>query len=290
MRRNPCNNTPADGKVPRHEDAFTLTDLLVMIATVCVLAVMCLSALATTRPNTQAFQCLNNLKQMMRAFRMYADDNGDVMVAAVSGNGSSYNGRPNWIQGSLSFTTSQINWDAASPSSFIVRSPLWPYIKQATIFRCPADPVLITVTAPPAGFTNGQYPRIRSISLSQVFGNGDWQPASEFKLYGIYSTIDMPSQTITFLDEHPNSINDGAWAWSDDPQAVVDEPASFHERAAGITFADGHAIDHRWRGTLVSPPYLSPGVPSFGIGRKSPVTADDVADVAWVSANNTVHQ
>ena len=83
--------------------------------------------------------------------------------------------------------------------------------------------------------------------MSQVFGAGDWQPAGEFKVYSIYATIDLPSKTQVFMDEHPNSLNDAAFGWSDDPQAIVDYPAAYHiGSAAGFSFADGHSEIHRW--------------------------------------------
>jgi prepilin-type N-terminal cleavage/methylation domain-containing protein/prepilin-type processing-associated H-X9-DG protein len=261
--------------------AFTLIELVVVVAVVALLAVMCISALAKTRPNTQAFQCMNNLKQLTRAWRMYADDNSDILVSANSGTA----GRTNWMTGNIDFNPANLsNWYT---NQDLAKSPLWSYVgQQATLFHCPADPVLMNVTAPPpsTGIPKGQYPRVRSISMSQVFGNGYWQPASLYRLYSTVASIVIPAKTFLLLDEHPDSINDGSFGWSDNPPAIVDNPASYHnDRAAGFSFADGHSEIHRWQGTLISPPFGG-GMPPGG---RTPQPAD-VADIAWMCDNNTV--
>jgi len=51
---------------------FTLIELAVVVATIAVLAALLLPALAGTRPNTQAFQCLENQRRLILAWQMYA--------------------------------------------------------------------------------------------------------------------------------------------------------------------------------------------------------------------------
>ena len=58
---------------------FTLVELAVVIATIAVLVAVLLPALAGTRPNTQAFQCLENQRQLILAWQMYAQDNSDIL-------------------------------------------------------------------------------------------------------------------------------------------------------------------------------------------------------------------
>lgn len=59
-----------------------------------------------------------------------------------------------------------------------------------------------------------------------------------------------PSRLWVLLDEHPDSINAGGFANTmvENPtQArIVDYPASYHNKAAGISFADGHAEIRKW--------------------------------------------
>jgi prepilin-type N-terminal cleavage/methylation domain-containing protein len=72
---------PLSAKRHGRDRAFTLTELLVVLATLGILTVLLLPALAATRPDTTSFQCLNNKRQLGLACLLYANDNHDRLAS-----------------------------------------------------------------------------------------------------------------------------------------------------------------------------------------------------------------
>jgi prepilin-type processing-associated H-X9-DG protein len=80
----------------------------------------------------------------------------------------------------------------------------------------------------------------------------DWVDYPTFEIYLKEAQIHTPtpSDLWVFVDESPDSINDGSFAVSmpQSRQATkwIDMPAKYHGNACGFTFADGHAEIHKW--------------------------------------------
>ena len=268
----------------RTQEAFTLIELLVVIAIIAILAAMLLPALAKAKTKAQGIQCMSNLKQMGLGFLMYPTDNGDLLLASLGVPPEQR--RTRWVEGCLNFDPSnQSNWDV---NKDLVNSPLMPFVgKNTAIWKCPADRAVINV--PLTRTTPAQtLPRVRSNSMSQVFDFGGWLPESGYRVYKKSADIVNAAKTWVFVDEHPDSINDGAFAVQmAEPTArtarIIDFPASYHNGACGFSFSDGHAEIHKWKGN-----YIKARVTYTGSMRLNVDAGDSVEDVKWLSSVTTL--
>jgi prepilin-type processing-associated H-X9-DG protein len=194
--------------------------------------------------------------------------------------------RANWIQGTLNFSADDAN------IRYLTNSPLFPMVgRSREIFRCPAD----LTTVPVQG---RREPRIRSNSMSQVFGYGEWLDGSgtgraqtKWWTYEKLEQIIRPADTWVFVDEHPGSINDSAFAnqltGADRPNPnYIDLPANYHNGACGFSFSDGHAEIKRWQGSTFRSryPWNARGFPL------NAPAGDSARDVLWMAERTTVRR
>jgi hypothetical protein len=164
----------------------------------------------------------------------------------------------------------------------------------ARTLKCPEDQRLVFNT-----------PTVRSYSLNHAVGticpgydnsgghsgaptlsvNGPWLDGAHnhrrnmpYATYGKITEFRKPSRVVTFIDEDPDSINDGTFAMSVAIAKWVDFPSTGHDRGGGLAFADGHAEIHHW---LVD----STRVINGNVMQRS--VTDDPRDWQWLADRTT---
>ncbi len=272
MKRKSTKQRPAAG--------FTLIELLVVIAIIAILAGMLLPALGKAKTKAQGTQCMNNLKQLQLIFLIYADDNVD----RVTSSGYTSPVEPTaWVDGWLDFNGG--NADNTDPRTLTdpSRAKFANHLKGVGVYHCPADRSMVSVNGVATA-------RLRSMSMGEQWGGaGDWLDPAGFgangmtKKYRVYyrksdvdhrpcvscSWTNTPTRSTPGLREH-----DGA-----NPQAtrIIDFPASFHNGACGLSFADGHAEIHKWRDDRTKP------APKYNNDLKLNVSSPNNQDMIWLA-------
>ncbi|HLH56866.1 MAG TPA: type II secretion system protein [Verrucomicrobiae bacterium] len=245
-----------DFRSSRVSPGFTLIELLVVISIIVILAGLLLPALSGAKTKARTISCLNNERQLALACQIYADESIDRFPYNL---GAAEIRQTVAQKSFLDWTSTVMDWEIQNPDNpntsdntntvLLTRGGIGPYTsRSAAIYRCPSDDVLSDLQRQ-AGWQR----RVRSISMNAMVGdagvfslNGANTNNPEYRQFFKVTQVPKPSRIFVFIEEHPDSINDGYFLNQPDRLGWFDLPASYHNGAANLSFTDGHSETHRW--------------------------------------------
>jgi prepilin-type N-terminal cleavage/methylation domain-containing protein len=215
----------------KQKKAFTLIELLVVIAIIAILAAMLLPALAAAKKKAQKISCVNNLKQVGLAFRVWEGDNNDKYPMFVSANSGGPNDK---------VTTDQPNpfnsWTAASQQTYAytVFQCMSNELSTPKIVYCPSDSRTLTTNF--VAFNNG--------NISYFFGRDATEANPQMILTGDRNLTVLATTTGLTLPGYTALNfpgNEAAWGVNTSAGAnVVGFAASVqHDKSGNIGLSDG---------------------------------------------------
>ena len=270
----------------RFRPGFTVVELLVVVAVIAILAALLLPALGGANQRGKAVFCLNNLRQLGLALHLYAGDHDDALPYNMGAEGT----HETVAKGEfLNWANDVMSWELNSENTntlLLTIGGLGPYVGGvAKVFKCPSDIALSEIQRQ-AGWKE----RVRSVSMNAMLGN-----AAEFMKGAVntnnphyrqfvrLSDVPEPSGIFAFVEEHPDSINDGYFLNRFYSDQWIDLPASFHNSGANFAYADGHSEWHRWQFSQTKPP-AAPDAARLPLV----VPAGQRADFYWVLSQTSV--
>jgi len=184
---------------------FTLIELLVVIAIIAILAAILFPVFARAREKARQASCASNLKQIIVADLMYAQDYDGMHTRA----GYDHDGDgvfDHW-------------WCHRTVGGVTVEGTIEPYMRNRQVFDCPSA---------------------RHIQSGYCMNGLNWtfEPPTSF-CGALDAEIELPAETVAYLDS-----SNGACAMGGpcaDPRLVIDLITTRHNGGANIAFADGHA-------------------------------------------------
>jgi len=286
----------SEASAGREEVAFTLTELLVVVAMIAVLFVVLIPARAKDRPASEAARCLNNFRQLMTAMSMYTHENRDFFPPNP-GDGNTTAGQ-NWCPGiAAPGSADEFNADMLTDSRW---SLLAPYVSSnATLFRCTSDTRVGIYSGSNTNKLGKRVSSARTISMNAAIGtigpgvpitpvNGPWLDGFHthtrnhpWRTYGSVSDLvnPKPAGLFVLIEENPFSLNDASLAFSRSVPKWLDYPSTLHNLGGVVGFADTHAELHKW---------VTPTLRLSGPGPAARSVAADDPDWTWLGQRTTV--
>jgi prepilin-type N-terminal cleavage/methylation domain-containing protein/prepilin-type processing-associated H-X9-DG protein len=213
--------------IQRARRAFTLVELLVVMAIIAVLVSMLFPTFSTIKEHGRIVVCKSNLKSLHTAFVAYSQDNRGRFPRNGGGSNANKDGRIAlyWMNGFDGWGT--------NGTLGILSGSIFPYLKDVKVFHCPSHP-----NTPGRDY-------VRSYEMADCLGTtgtiqfeGIMNEATgntQFRRAETFAEVQRPSQTLLLVDDA--YCEDGIWVRSDGRNRA----GTYHLGGkANVLFVDGH--------------------------------------------------
>jgi len=251
----PCVEASPIDFLPQERAAFTLVELLVVVAIIGILASMVLGAVANAKEKTRQTQCVNNVQQLSLTARLYWEDNRNVY--------SYVSGGKDPLPGCL-----------ATNHLYAKDRNLFPFLGRSEVYHCPRDRGKVsedchehpeTTLLPSCWETRGfsyeinmgtpnglPIPSTLRTNAGSISGHGeDWLPVPA-KFIQFYEPPATPQVC------HSGPLFDPRWyQWHRAPGRAdfLDPRVARPQFWSPVSFADGHAQFLNFTRVLTTDPY-----------------------------------
>ena len=225
------------------KNAFTLVELLIVIAVISILASILLVSVSQAKQRARIAECSGNVRSLVVSWEMYSDDHADRLLINKA---IQYNQRPRekWINGIMNF--GEPGWGDHTNSAYVQHNLMFEYAPSLRMYKCPSDKI-----------RNFHYvdrkwqkiPWVRTYGLNQYM-NGT--PIGKYSNYLTQNHIDEPSNRMTFLGQRADTYENGFFVVGVSDLFVPEAyrwhefPAKYHIGKTPVAMADGHTEIHKW--------------------------------------------
>jgi len=252
--------------------AFTLIELLVVIAIISILASMLLPSLSRAKEKARTITCINNLRQMGMAVKMFVDDNEFKFPPG---------GIEEYYQERLTGKDTTPALGGFDPILKLLwwlptatNRPLFGYISPSDLFRCPADKGQLL--NPPCPIPHGIFKptKWQAAGCSYEYNagflcvlEGGGLKAADYKNLETMSGqsenwVPNPTRFIQLYEPPARLYGCGIhgpewyqWHFSRTPTDIHDPVYARQQFISPILFVDGHASMHNFSKSLSTDPY-----------------------------------